>query len=54
MKVLKFPKDKITKPRWWMKIRNMDKTQILNRIFSFFVLLAGLAIAGFVVYKMNQ
>lgn len=54
MKVLKFPKDKMTKPRWWLKIRNMDKSQILNRIFSFACLILGIALVGFIVYKMNH
>lgn len=54
MKVFKFPEDKITKPRWWMKIRNIDKVQTLNRILSFFILLVGVIIVIFVVYKMNQ
>lgn len=54
VKVIKFPKENMTKPRWLLKLKNMDKMQVLNRVFAFLMLLAGIAVAGFIVYKMNQ
>lgn len=54
MKILKFPKDKMKYPRWWMWIKNINIPILLNNLFSGFSLFAGLVIILFIIYCLNK
>lgn len=54
MKVLKFPKEKTTKPRWIMWVRNADKRQMFNKVLSFLSLTTGILIILYVIYTLNK
>lgn len=52
-KVIKFPSHRVKRPRWLMRIRNVQKANIVNFLISLVSVLVGLAIVGFMVHKMN-
>lgn len=52
-KLLKFPEHKITKPRWLMSFRNMDKSNVFNFTCSLISVVFCVILIGFMIYRIS-
>lgn len=54
MKIIQFPKERLTKPRWYLKYKNINKKRWLKLVWHSLPVLLALALVGFILFKLNH